>query len=52
MKNIFNLVFALSLFFSCGSQEKALIKGDEVKENDSNSKPKLIVGIVCRPNAI
>ncbi|MCT4629834.1 alkaline phosphatase PafA [Winogradskyella sp.] len=46
MKNIFTLILTASLFFSCGSQEKMIEKKEETIQEKSDSKPKLIVGIV------
>jgi predicted AlkP superfamily pyrophosphatase or phosphodiesterase len=46
MKNIFTLILTASLFFSCGSQEKVIEQKEETIQEKSDSKPKLIVGIV------
>lgn len=46
MKKIFSLITFLLLVFACGSQDKTLAVATEVSTIDSNSKPKLVVGIV------
>ncbi len=45
MKNIFTLIITMSLFFSCGAQEKTALS-NEMKHKETNPKPKLVVGII------
>jgi predicted AlkP superfamily pyrophosphatase or phosphodiesterase len=46
MKNIFVLIISLSLFYSCGAQEKTTERAVVSSQNETNSRPKLVVGIV------
>ena len=46
MKNIFSLFIALSLLCSCGAQEKINETVLDKTQNESSSRPKLVVGIV------
>lgn len=46
MKNIFVLVISLSLFYSCGAQESTTERAVVSSHNETNSRPKLVVGIV------
>ncbi|MTE28006.1 alkaline phosphatase PafA [Winogradskyella ouciana] len=46
MKNIFTIILSMTLVLSCGSQEKTMNSNEDIKISDSNSKPKLVVGIV------
>lgn len=46
MKNIFTLMISLSLFYSCGAQEKTQVSIVENTNKETSSKPKLVVGIV------
>lgn len=45
-KNSFALILALSLLFSCGSQENVMNSEEGIKQEKSNARPKLVVGIV------
>ncbi len=46
MKNIFALIISLSLFCSCGAQERTTESVVVNSQNEANSRPKLVVGIV------
>ena len=46
MKNIFVLIISLSLFYSCGAQESTTERAVVSAQNETNSRPKLVVGIV------
>ncbi len=45
-KNSFALILALSLLFSCGLQENVMNSEEGIKQEKSNARPKLVVGIV------
>ncbi|MBV7270277.1 alkaline phosphatase PafA [Winogradskyella luteola] len=45
MKNIFTLIITMFLFFSCSSQEKAIVSSEK-NALKTDTKPKLVVGIV------
>lgn len=46
MKNIFVLIISLSLFYSCGAQESTTERAVVSSQNETSSRPKLVVGIV------
>ncbi|WP_461598149.1 alkaline phosphatase PafA [Winogradskyella sp.] len=46
MKNVFTLFILLSMFSSCGAQEKAKENDLAILQNETSSRPKLVVGIV------
>ncbi|WP_431111261.1 alkaline phosphatase PafA [Winogradskyella poriferorum] len=46
MKNIFVLIISLSLFYSCGAQEITTERAVVSSQNETSSRPKLVVGIV------
>ncbi|WP_282044185.1 alkaline phosphatase PafA [Winogradskyella flava] len=46
MKKIFTLIVSITLFFSCGSQEKVAIAKTSINYTPVDEKPKLVVGIV------
>ncbi|MBC2846534.1 alkaline phosphatase PafA [Winogradskyella flava] len=46
MKKIFTLIISITLFFSCGSQEKVAIAKTSINSTPLDEKPKLVVGIV------
>lgn len=46
MKNIFVLIISISLFYSCGAQESTTERAVVSSQNETSSRPKLVVGIV------
>lgn len=46
MKNIFVLIISLSLFYSCRAQENTTERAVVSSQNETSSRPKLVVGIV------